>query len=185
MFFSTLPTTKYQGLDVVNIVCTTLLQRLNVDKSLFFQQYNVIDGERPEMVAYKLYKRVDYHWVLLMINNIIDPYTDWLIASSAFDVYVDDKYKNGIPHKLVSSGAGGIHHFEHLYSRRILDDKQDHESRLKYTQNPQSIGELIIPITNYEYEKLKNDAKITINVINPRYVDDFVESYKLIFDSDR
>ena len=169
---------------MVNISTTALLQRLNVDKSIYFQEYILLDGETPEMVAYKLYKRVDYHWVILILNNIINPYTDWYIASEVFDLYVDNKYKLGVSNLPDSMGIGGINHFKHKFSGRILNDKEDLEARFKYHQDPLSIGDNIIPVTNYEHEKSLNLQKQTLQVVNPRYIDNFVESYLTMFNSD-
>lgn len=43
----------------------------NID-SLFYD-YLIKDGEKPETLSYKLYGRSDYHWLILMFNELIDP----------------------------------------------------------------------------------------------------------------
>ena len=40
--------------------------------SFLFDNYDVVDGERPEDLAFKYYGDAEYHWVILMTNNITD-----------------------------------------------------------------------------------------------------------------
>ena len=42
-------------------------------------QYEVQEGETPEIVADKHHGSVYYHWVILMTNGITDPFHDWQI----------------------------------------------------------------------------------------------------------
>ena len=41
-------------------------------------QYEIQEGETPEIVADKHHGSVYYHWVILMTNGITDPFHDWL-----------------------------------------------------------------------------------------------------------
>ena len=46
----------------------------------FLENYFILDGETPESVSFKLYGSPTYHWVLLMINDILDPRNDWPVS---------------------------------------------------------------------------------------------------------
>ena len=41
-----------------------------------FDYYDVQDGETPEMIAYKYYGDAELHWVIMVINDITDYYSD-------------------------------------------------------------------------------------------------------------
>ena len=45
--------------------------------SFMFDNYDVKDGERPEDIAYKWFGDAEYHWVILMTNNVTDRYYQW------------------------------------------------------------------------------------------------------------
>ena len=47
------------------------------DSMMAMNEYEVQDGQKPEHISYDLYETVDYYWVILVCNNIIDPYHDW------------------------------------------------------------------------------------------------------------
>lgn len=39
------------------------------DNNAFYQQYHIITGERPDQVAFKLYKSADLYWTLFLVND--------------------------------------------------------------------------------------------------------------------
>ena len=45
--------------------------------TFLFDNYDVKDGERPEDIAFKWFGDAEYHWVILMTNNITDRYYQW------------------------------------------------------------------------------------------------------------
>ncbi len=49
--------------------------RANIKSGLFeFDNYDVQEGETPETIAYKWFGDTEFHWVILMTNNITDRY---------------------------------------------------------------------------------------------------------------
>ena len=59
----------------------------------FFDQYDVKDGETPDIVANYWYGDSNLHWVVLMSNDIIDPRFDWPL--SYYNLVEFLPYKNG------------------------------------------------------------------------------------------
>jgi len=49
------------------------------------------DGERPDVLATKLYGDGDLHWVFFLVNEI-DNYYDWYKDSETFNNYISKKY---------------------------------------------------------------------------------------------
>lgn len=46
----------------------------------FYVDYIVKDGERPEHIAERAYGRSDYHWIILLTNQIVNPFFDWPLS---------------------------------------------------------------------------------------------------------
>ena len=49
------------------------LKLVNVDKQniLNFDYYDIQDGDTPETIAFKYYNNTEYHWTILIANDII------------------------------------------------------------------------------------------------------------------
>ena len=109
MFFQMMGQSPYpvngKSIQVANLLRTALPRRFNVDRSFVFQNYDIQGGERPEAVANKLYRQPLYHWTILLINSIIDPYRDWPMGDEELMAYTKVKYSDDIY---------GIHHFIRL-----------------------------------------------------------------------
>lgn len=63
-----------------------IIRRFKVDdlvknNVLTYQKYLIADGDTPDTVSYKFYGRADWHWIILMFNDIINPFRDWPRAS--------------------------------------------------------------------------------------------------------
>jgi hypothetical protein len=63
------------------------------DKDGIFVDYIVKDGERPEHIAKRVYGREDLHWIILLSNQIVNPYFDWPLSNFQLDRYIEDQYK--------------------------------------------------------------------------------------------
>jgi hypothetical protein len=57
-----------------------------------FQYYTVKEGERPDQLAERFYNDPELDWVLLIVNNIIDYYSEWPLNNYNFYEYLLDKY---------------------------------------------------------------------------------------------
>ena len=58
--------------------------------AFLFDNYDVKDGERPEDIAFKWFGDAEYHWVILMTNNITDRYYQWPLSQPQFQEYLKD-----------------------------------------------------------------------------------------------
>ncbi len=97
-YFNLFPKLFYSYDDMSVDVATNLTAKFKFDDNLLdntiaFYEYEVADGETPEMIAGNIYGDVEKHWVILMTNNIINPQVDWLMDNKTLTLYVDEKYK--------------------------------------------------------------------------------------------
>jgi hypothetical protein len=60
--------------------------------SPFLVPYTVMDGETPDQVSQRFYGTPFYHWVILLLNEIINPFEEWPMMSGLVPKYVHRKY---------------------------------------------------------------------------------------------
>jgi hypothetical protein len=100
MYFEKFPLLQYPVKDGNNfryVFVRNLLRRVALSEDLMsaesvFMEYSVKDGERPEHIAERVYGDPAYHWLILLANNIIDPYHGWYMSGSALEEYIQKKY---------------------------------------------------------------------------------------------
>lgn len=66
-----------------------------------YDEYDMLDGETPEIVSEKAYGSPNYHWVIMLLNERFDYVNDFPMDQVTFDTYVADKY--GVEFKLQCS----------------------------------------------------------------------------------
>ena len=135
--------------------------------SFLFDSYDVQDGERPEDIAFKLYGDAELHWIVLMTNNITDRYYQWPLTQPQFQEYLEDKYGAGsedavnhyeIPQSSGPTSGSGPSDYSHMVECNSDDGDPD-------------------IITNRIYEQRKQDEYRSIRLLDPRYLDAFIEEF--------
>ena len=58
-----------------------------------FELYNVNDGDTPEIIAYEQYGDENMHWAILIANNVMSIYNDWVKDQTQFQEFLFQKYK--------------------------------------------------------------------------------------------
>lgn len=98
-FFKYFPKVKYkidtetEQRTMVNLAATINVDVERLDRIAFYAYYNVVDGERPENISYKLYGSTNYYWTFFIINQHLRNYYDhWPKSSSELVQYCQAKY---------------------------------------------------------------------------------------------
>lgn len=73
------------------------------DSAVYYTEYAVEDGERPDTVANKFYGNSFLDWVVLLTNNVINPLFEWPMSEHELRKYAERTYED--PYN-------GIHHYE-------------------------------------------------------------------------
>jgi|15BtaG_2_1085339.scaffolds.fasta_scaffold03810_5 hypothetical protein len=100
MYFEKFPYIQYknfQNLENASVLSTNILKRIAFTDSLkentsYFVDYTIKDGETPESIAHDFYGDVGLYWVVLLLNDIINPYYDWPMDMNTLDDYISKKY---------------------------------------------------------------------------------------------
>jgi hypothetical protein len=133
--------------------------------SFLFDNYDVKDGERPEDIAYKWFGDAEYHWVILMTNNITDRYYQWPLSQPQFQEYLKDKYGSG--------SEDAVHHYEKTQdSGKTSSRDYSHMVECNSTEDNPTI------ISNRDYEQRKQDEYRQIRLLDKRYLRTFVNEFE-------
>ena len=169
MYFGHFPLIPYDSVGDGNFkLVTNLLKRVAIRSKvktnvLVFDTYDVKSGETPEMIADKLYNDPELHWVVLLMNDITDRYHQWPLTENQFIAHINDKYDN----------VDATHHYE------ISQTSGDTTIKIDIgTDNTDHSG--ATAITNYEYEVSRQDKIRKIRLLDPAYIDAFVDEYKTL-----
>jgi hypothetical protein len=97
-YFKTLPKIVYNNpITGDPLVMTNIMTRASIISSLLknplvFYQYNVQEGDTPEIVAFKYYGDSYRYWIVMFANQYLDPQFNWPLNYSEFGNYINDKY---------------------------------------------------------------------------------------------
>lgn len=78
---------------VTNIFFRMAFVREILNNTAAYSEYSIRDGDTPEIIAEKIYGNAEAHWIILLANNIVDPYYDWPLTSMKFNKYMQKKYR--------------------------------------------------------------------------------------------
>ena len=62
------------------------------EQSSFFIDYDAQDGDTPESISHRLYGTVDFFWVVLLLNEALNPYYDMALDNISLENYIKKKY---------------------------------------------------------------------------------------------
>ena len=172
MYFSQFPVIYYDAVGNSNPkVVTHLLKRVALHSKAsetvaLFDTYDVRNGETPEMIAHKYYDDAEYHWVILLVNNITDRYHQWPMNTRQFLAHLAERYDN----------VNAVHHYE------INQVSGNTNVKINIgTSNVDIDGNTIADatlVTNREYEEEKQDVLRKIRLLDPEYLEQFVEEFE-------
>lgn len=122
-----------------------------------YDEYDVQDGETPEIIAEKFYGNAKYHWIVMLVNERYDGILDFPQPDRVVDKIITEKYGEGNQYE--------IHHYE----RDINNDG------VYYIVSENDLA--ATPITNHDYEYSLNESKRRIKIIDPRLVRQVLAEY--------
>ncbi len=146
-----------------------ILRRVKLRSSLsssrfVFDKYNVKEGEKPEDVAFKYYGDAQYHWVIMMINNITDRYYEWPMTQPDFEEFLTDKYGAG--------SEDAVHHYE-LAQTSGATTSSDESHMLEVNSDTDNATS----ISNRQFEERVQNKFRQIRLLDEKYLDSFTEEF--------
>jgi hypothetical protein len=160
-YFNNFPQMLYNfpigGSDKV-VVVRDITANVRIIKSVLenitlYDEYDIVDGESPEIVSNKVYETSEYHWVLMIVNQRFDYLADWPMTYDRLVQYCIDKYGD----------TTSIHHYE------------DTEFNVVNSDYPSAI-----PIDNITYEGRINESKRRIKIISKSLIQQITNELKTL-----
>lgn len=101
-------------------LATNILQRSAFLKEIanntaIFYKYQVKETDTPEIIADKLYGSPTRHWIVLLFNQIQNPYYQFPLSRDALETYITKKYD-----QTLAQSQSTIHHYEQVVVRSFL-----------------------------------------------------------------
>ena len=172
MYFAQFPTIFYDAVGKTEPkIVTHLLKRVAVhskarETTALYDTYDLRNGETPEMIAHKYYGDAEYHWVIMLVNNITDRYHQWPMNTRQFLAHLAERYDN----------VDGVHHYE---VNQVSGDTsvKINIGTSNIDENGNTISNATL-ITNREYEEEKQDTIRRIRMLEPAYLEQFIEDFQ-------
>lgn len=103
---------KFSNIQPVKIKIKNLFEQYRiVDKiksqGAAFETYSILEGEKPEDISQKFYDTIDFWWLILMFNNIKNPFFDMPLSEEqviqlAATLYTEEgKYPKQVYYRLI------------------------------------------------------------------------------------
>ena len=153
-YFEKFPKIEYNGVVMPDVSIRYKINDIIKNNINVYELYRVSENEKVEDVAYKMYGDVNYHWVILMTNDITDPLGGW--------------FRNDIELAELSamkwSDPSDIHHAMDAEGYAVNYDANDPGA----TTN----------VTNAEYDALLNDELREIKILRPRFLAQAINEFE-------
>lgn len=117
-----------------------------------YDEYDIIDGETPEIIAEKVYGNAQYHWIVMLTNDIYDYKKDFPLTQLALDKFVSDKY---------GEDADAVRHYVNADGHIVNQD---------YVGATQ--------VTNRQYEEAINESKRRIKLVSKDLIATILKNFK-------
>jgi len=192
-------TPYYQQSDAKSVdVVTNIMTRFSLEEEFknntsVYNKYTVKDGETPENLAKRFYGEQERHWIILMMNNIVDPFYDWPLEQRTFNTYVTNKYATSEYADTANTSLSGLAWSRqniHSYFKSVSTTYDQNTRTQIYVIDSETYantttGSINIPplqdgsqITKvvtkgtksyYDYEQEENEKKREIKVLKPEF----------------
>ena len=163
MYFSKLPEIYYNfpvGDRDTLMVVRDITANIRIVKEVLqnitlYDEYDIVDGETPEIISSKLYGSPLYHWALMVANDKYDYRNDFPLTYDRLEQYIKDKYGE--------DNINDIHHYE------------NEEGYIVNSDHPNAI-----PISNLRYEDKVNEQKRRIKVVSIQLLQQMINEFDLL-----
>tara|TARA_S200000501_G_scaffold24753_1_gene21460 strand:- start:485 stop:1021 length:537 start_codon:yes stop_codon:yes gene_type:complete len=152
-------------------VYTHILKRVKLHASAaantkVFDYYQVGFGEKPEDIAFKYYGDATLHWVILLVNDVVDRFHQWPMTVPQFEAFVADKYSN----------PDGVHHYE------IAQTSGDTTKTINIGTDNTGHSATATTVTNRAYEEAQQLLYSQIRLLKSDYLSQFVQEFEDLID---
>ena len=157
-YFQHLPLVDYNNRRMRNLLVRAALSTDVLTRTSSYYPYIVKDGETPVTIAHDYYGSVAFDWVVLLSNQIIDPYFEWPLSSNDLAEVVAKKY-------------GSLQAAQQLILHYRKDGKEYPymtTTTYKYSSPEERMGWQ--PVYAYDWEVEQNEKRRKIRLVSNVYL---------------
>ena len=189
MYFSIVPSIvydekpiKYPFSDADRVIAKNFFRRYKLNDDIFsyavfFNKYAIEDGERPDILADRLYGSPKYDWVILLTNNLVNAQYDWPLSNydltKTLEKEYDDPYNE-------------IHHYETIkiaqYPAGLRVDKAFYDRQHKLNIDGNIVlkngSEICGAVSVAEHFSNENEKRREIYILKEEYFQSFINDFK-------
>lgn len=178
---------KINGKDelVIDILKRALIKSEVISNIDAYLEYEVKEGDSLQSISYNLYDSVYPFWIILLMNQQLDPYfclpvNENILKEQSKKKYGEDNLYN-------------IHHYEdnngNVVDNPIFHDKQENKFYRIINGNNVYINPDLMTdeeknksitykeITNWQYEVNENEKRRKIKLLRPEYLDAVIDEF--------
>ena len=175
-YFSSFPKT-FQDFGNNPTIVTDIFRRSSVVKGVigsadFYTNYSISDGQRPEDVANEIYKSPVLHWVVLIYNEIHDPFFAWPLSQSELVDYCKSVYGEITMYQTAYYKRG-----EYIIGEYVEYNKDDPSFAWAPPLNPGPNDPSVYPVSFIEHEETINDSRRQIKILKPEFLQEFIKQF--------
>ena len=184
--FNRWPTVSYdlkknnKPIQLTNITLRYKISEVIRNKSAVMYEYNVANGIRPDAVAFNYYGDSTLEWLIILVNNYIDPQFEWPMDDRSFETFIKKKYSS------IENAMQTIRHYEIklressvTYDGIFVPEKKLIVDLETYNAYDPTMREAV---DNYTYESRLNEQRKTIKILDKRFARDIINTYERLIE---
>lgn len=147
--------------------------------TVIYEPYYVSGGERPDVVAQKYYGDAKLDWLVLIANDVFDPYFQWPMDHFQFIKHIKAKYGD------LSTAHQTVHHYEWILVPATVvkdglrvDEKVVWIDETTYNATPENERR---SVSLFDQEKIDNDKRKKLKLIHKQYSTQIIKEVEAIF----
>ena len=138
-------------------IVTDITKNLRFKKEILsnitvYDEYDIRDGETPEIIAEKIYGNPNYHWIIMLVNERYDYLNDFPLSTYNLEQHITQKYGVGNEYD--------THHYVDLKGFTVD------------STNPQATS-----VSNYQYEDDLNESKRRIKIVSASLINTILRNF--------
>ena len=137
---------------VKDITQNVRLRKQLLSNITLYDEYDIRDGETPEIIAEKVYGSPLYHWVVMLCNDKYNYIDDFPLPLVQLEKHINQKY---------GSAKYSTHHYIDA-NGFIVDSSVSGATS----------------VSNYDYENNLNESKRRIKLISPSLLNTILKNFK-------
>lgn len=162
-------------------------------ETYIYYLYDIKDGDTPEILANNYYGNPNRHWIILLTNDIVDPFYDWPLTYLNFSEFIKKKYGSiansqteySYYEKIITkvdsvTNTETVNRYKVDYDTYLTLPSSSVETKNLKDGNTVTITTTKRAVSYYDYEFDLNESKRTIKILDKQYIGDLEREMKLL-----